>query len=58
MGIENHRDREPELEFAVDDQPSRYSRHILLSVVGEQGQERIQRARVLVAGLGALGEQV
>ncbi len=36
----------------------RYSRHMLLKVIGEQGQERIQRSRVLVTGLGALGSLI
>ncbi|MBI5250146.1 MAG: HesA/MoeB/ThiF family protein [Desulfomonile tiedjei] len=38
-------------------QPSvpRYSRHMLLKVIGEEGQEKIENSRVLVAGLGALG---
>lgn len=54
----NTQDKEPEPEYAVDDQPSRYSRHTLLAVVGERGQERIQQARVFVAGLGALGSLI
>ncbi|HMK36966.1 MAG TPA: HesA/MoeB/ThiF family protein [Desulfomonilaceae bacterium] len=33
----------------------RYSRHILLKVIGEDGQRNIEKSRVLVAGLGALG---
>ena len=33
----------------------RYSRHMLLKVIGEDGQKKIENARVLVAGLGALG---
>jgi molybdopterin-synthase adenylyltransferase len=36
----------------------RFSRHVLLRVMGEQGQERIARSRVLVAGLGALGSLI
>lgn len=42
----------------MEDRPSRYSRHTLLEVLGPEGQERIQRARVLVAGLGALGSLI
>ena len=33
----------------------RYSRHILLSEVGESGQEKISRSSVLVIGAGGLG---
>ncbi len=33
----------------------RYSRHILLKMIGEEGQARIENSRVFVAGLGALG---
>lgn len=33
----------------------RYSRHMLLRVIGEAGQKKIEKARVFVAGLGALG---
>lgn len=36
----------------------RYSRHSLLRVIGEEGQLRIEGARVLVAGLGALGSLI
>ncbi len=38
--------------------PSRYSRHELLKVVGQEGQLRIESARVLVAGQGALGSLI
>ena len=36
----------------------RYSRHILLKEVGLEGQQRIQKARVLVIGTGGLGSPV
>lgn len=36
----------------------RYSRHILLKAIGEEGQKNIQKSRVLVAGLGALGSTI
>jgi len=40
----------------VDDQELlRYSRHILLSQIGIEGQERLTAARVLVIGAGGLG---
>ncbi len=42
----------------MEPQISRYSRHILLNVIGEEGQKKIERSRVFVAGLGALGSLV
>jgi adenylyltransferase/sulfurtransferase len=39
------------------DEP-RYSRHVLLRVIGEEGQKRIAQSRVFVAGLGALGSLI
>jgi len=42
----------PELTPA---QLERYSRHLLLPEVGEKGQERLLRARVLLLGAGGLG---
>jgi molybdopterin/thiamine biosynthesis adenylyltransferase len=36
----------------------RYSRHILLKMIGEEGQARIEKSRVFVAGLGALGSLI
>ena len=33
----------------------RYSRHLLLPEIGEQGQQRLKRARVLCVGAGGLG---
>jgi len=57
-GVRDRQDNEPELEYAVEHQPSRYSRHTLLAMVGERGQERIQQGRVLVTGLGALGSLI
>jgi sulfur-carrier protein adenylyltransferase/sulfurtransferase len=36
----------------------RYSRHLLIPEVGLAGQERLQRARVLVVGAGGLGSPV
>jgi len=33
----------------------RYSRHLLMSDIGESGQQRLSQARVLVVGMGGLG---
>jgi molybdopterin/thiamine biosynthesis adenylyltransferase len=38
-----------------EDQAKRYARHILLPEVGEEGQKKLLKARVLVAGTGGLG---
>lgn len=37
---------------------SRYSRHTLLNVIGSKGQSKIESARVLVTGQGALGSLI
>ena len=37
---------------------SRYSRHELLRVIGKDGQKKILRSRVFIAGLGALGSLI
>jgi molybdopterin/thiamine biosynthesis adenylyltransferase/rhodanese-related sulfurtransferase len=39
----------------TDAQLDRYSRHILLPEVGEKGQEKLLKARVLLLGAGGLG---
>ena len=36
----------------------RYSRHILLPQVGEDGQRRLKNSRVLLVGAGGLGSPV
>ncbi|MGB3392020.1 MAG: molybdopterin-synthase adenylyltransferase MoeB [Stenotrophomonas sp.] len=46
---------QPELDAGERDFFDRYSRHLLLPQVGEAGQRRLQRARVLVLGAGGLG---
>ena len=38
-----------------DRQRLRYSRHLLLNEFGEEAQERLLAARVLVVGAGGLG---
>jgi len=45
----------PLLEDTERDFYERYSRHLLLSQVGESGQRRLQQARVLILGAGGLG---
>lgn len=39
----------------TDDDRTRYSRHILLPEIGEEGQEKLKRASALVVGVGGLG---
>jgi adenylyltransferase/sulfurtransferase len=43
-----------EIPFTPD-QIQRYSRHFLLNQVGEKGQHKLQRAKVLLIGAGGLG---
>ncbi len=38
-----------------EDEVHRYSRHILLAEVGGEGQDKLRRASVLIAGAGGLG---
>jgi adenylyltransferase/sulfurtransferase len=42
----------------MNDRIPRHHRHTLLKKIGPEGQERIEKARVLVAGLGALGSLI
>jgi molybdopterin-synthase adenylyltransferase len=44
--------------YAMEPPVPRYSRHILLKVIGEEGQKNIEKSHVLVAGLGALGSTI
>ena len=41
-----------------DPQFERYARHLILDEVGEEGQEKLMAARVLVVGAGGLGSPV
>jgi adenylyltransferase/sulfurtransferase len=43
------------IPFPVSDAIDRYHRQTLLPQIGEQGQHRLTRGRVLIAGCGALG---
>lgn len=38
-----------------EEQKHRYSRHIILEGIGMEGQERLQKAKVLIIGAGGLG---
>ena len=40
------------------DEWQRYDRQILIKEIGEEGQEKLKRARVLVAGAGGLGSPI
>jgi adenylyltransferase/sulfurtransferase len=44
-----------DLEHLSDDERLRYGRHLSLPEVGEAGQLRLKRARVLIVGAGGLG---
>lgn len=41
-----------------ENEKERYSRHLLLEEIGEQGQEKIKNAKALVVGAGGLGSPV
>ncbi|HSN92138.1 MAG TPA: molybdopterin-synthase adenylyltransferase MoeB [Anaeromyxobacteraceae bacterium] len=42
----------------TDEQRERYGRHLLLPEVGEEGQERLLAAKVLLVGAGGLGSPI
>lgn len=48
---------DPVPELTVDER-SRYSRHLLLDAIGDEGQRRLRAASVLVVGAGGLGAPV
>lgn len=48
---------DPGPELTVDER-SRYSRHLLLGAIGDEGQRRLRAASVLVVGAGGLGAPV
>ncbi len=41
-----------------NNQRERYARHLSLSEIGEEGQEKLLKAKVLVIGAGGLGSPV
>lgn len=45
----------PSLMVFTEEMQQRYARHLILPQVGQEGQERLQRARVLCVGAGGLG---
>jgi len=42
----------------TDAERNRYSRHLLLPEIGEEGQEKLKRASALIVGVGGLGSPV
>lgn len=48
---------EPVAELTAEDR-SRYSRHLLLDAIGDEGQRRLRAASVLVVGAGGLGAPI
>lgn len=46
------------MDTITDDQLIRYARHVILEEVGEEGQAKLLRSRVLVVGAGGLGSPV
>lgn len=49
---------EKELMKLSEDQLQRYSRHIILPEIGEEGQIKIAKAKVFIVGAGGLGSPV
>ena len=46
------------MTFLTPDELARYDRQIMIEGFGEEGQRRLKRAKVLVAGVGGLGSPV
>ena len=42
-------------EGLTNDETVRYSRHLLLPNIGEEGQRKLKHAKVLIIGTGGLG---
>ena len=42
----------------MEEQKERYTRQLLLPEIGEQGQSRLKKARVLIVGIGGLGSPI
>lgn len=42
----------------TEEQKQRYSRHLVLNGIGEEGQEKLLRSKVLIVGAGGLGSPV
>ena len=42
----------------TEEERQRYSRHLLLEEMGEEGQRKLQKAKVLIVGAGGLGSPV
>ena len=42
----------------TEDELTRYDRQIMIKGIGEEGQEKLKKARVFIAGAGGLGSPV
>ena len=42
----------------LKDKQMRYDRQIILPEVGEEGQKKLQEAKVLIVGMGGLGSPI
>lgn len=57
-GFRRWRSEERPIIAVADDAPDRYDRHVRLTGLGPDGQDRIRSASVLVVGAGGLGSPV